>query len=139
MTSGIHPLYMSLALYDFLGHKFELENTNHVFERLSTYKGQCVLDTCRGFDMLFIYCDMLAPRIFSDTNTSLLVTLPNGKKPLLFCDTVTTRFTKIRNYPIAKRRFYTIRIDIRNNVGEPVDFEDGKVFVEIHFRKVISI
>ena len=81
---------------------------------------------------------MLAPRIIGDTNTSLLVTLPNESKQSSFGDTVTTRFTKIRYYPVAKRRFHTIRIDVLTDVGVPARFEGGKVFVEIHFRKVIN-
>jgi hypothetical protein len=138
VTTGEQPLFMTPALYDFLGHYFEPENTSRVFERLSTYKGQRVVNTHRSFDTLFIYCDMLTPRIVGDTNTSLLVTLPNESKHSAFGDTVTTRFTKIRYYPVAKRRFHTIRIDILTDVGVPAKFEGGKVFVEIHFRKVIN-
>ena len=103
VTTGNQPLFMSPALYDFLGHYFEPKNTNRVFERLLNYKGQRVVDSHRSFDTLFIYCDMLAPRIVGNTNTSLLVTLPNGSKHSSFGDTVTTRFTKIRYYPVAKR------------------------------------
>jgi hypothetical protein len=138
VTTGEQPLFMTPALYDFLGHYFEPENTSRVFERLLTYKGQRVVNTHRSFDTLFIYCDMLAPRIVGDTNTSLLVTLPNESKHSSFGDTVTTRFTKIRYYPVAKRRFHTIRIDVLTDVGVPAKFEGGKVFVEIHFRKVIN-
>ena len=135
VTTGEQPLFMSPALYDFLGHRFLPENTNRVFERLLNYKGQRVVNTHRSFDTLFIYCDALAPRIVGDSNSSLLISLPNGGKRVEFGDTVNTRFTKIRYYPVAKRRLNTIRIDIRTDVGTPAKFEGGKVFVEIHFRK----
>ena len=129
---------MSPALYTFLGHDFVPKSENGVFERLTTYKGLHIIDTRRSFDTLFIYCDTLAPRIVGDTNSSLLVTLSNSGKRVMFGETVTTRFSKIRYYPVAKRRFHTIRIDVRTNVGIPVKFESGKVFVELHFRKVIN-
>jgi hypothetical protein len=137
MTTGNYPLYMSQNLHDFLGHEFEPKPKNRVFERITTYNGKHVVDTHRGFDTLFIYCDTLTPRIVGDTNTALLVTLPNGSKRT-FGDTVNSRFSKIRYFPVAKRRFHTIRIDIRTDIGTPVKFEGGKVFVELHFRKVIN-
>ena len=135
ITTGTYPLHMSPALYAFLGRDFEPKSENGIFERLTTYKGLRVIDTRRSFDTLFIYCDTLAPRIVGDTNSSLLVTLPNGGKRVLFGDTVTTRFTKIRYYPVAKRRFHTIRIDVRTNVGIPVKFKGGKVFCRTSFSK----
>ena len=135
VTTGDQPFFLSPALYDFLGHDFEPKNTSRFFARLSTYKGQRVVNTHRSFDTLFIYCDALAPRIVGNSNSSLLITLPNRGKHVQFGDTVNTRFTKIRYYPVAKRRLNTIRIDVRTDVGSPVKFEGGKVFVEMHFRK----
>ena len=48
VTTGNHSVYMSLALYDFLGHYFEPKNKNRVFERLSSYEGQRVVDSHRS-------------------------------------------------------------------------------------------
>ena len=138
ITTGTYPLHMSPALYAFLGRDFEPKSENGIFEKSTTYKGLRVIDTRQSFNTLFIYCDTLAPRIVGDTNSSLLVTLPNGGKRVLFGDTVTTRFTKIMYYPVAKRRFHTIRIDVRTDVCAPAKFEGGKVFVELHFGKVIN-
>ena len=138
MRTGHYPLHMSLGLFSFLGHDFEPKPKNGVFKRITSYEGRRNPDNHRGFDTLFIYCDALAPRIVGDSNTSLLITLPNGGKRVQFGDTVNTRFTKIRYYTVAKRRFHTIRIDVRTDVGTPAKFEGGKVFVELHFRKVIS-
>ena len=100
MTTGSYPLHMSPALYDFLGHDFEPKTENGIFERLVTYNGQRVVDTHRGFDTLFIYRDTLVPRIVGDSNSSLLITLPNGGKRVMFGDIVYNRITKIRYYPI---------------------------------------
>ena len=110
-----------------------------MFERATTYNGLRAVGPHHGFDMLFIYCDVLTLRIVGDSNSSLLVTLPNSGKRLHFGDAVNTRFANIRYYPVAKHRFHTIRIDVRTDVGLPAKFEGGKVFVEIHFRKVINV
>ena len=138
MRTGHHPLLMSPGLLSFLGHEFDPKPENGVFNRITTFEGQRVVDTHRGFDTLFIYCDALTPRIVGDSNSSLLITLPNGGKRVMFGDIVNNRITKIRYYPVSKRRFHSIRIDIRTDIGAQARFEGGKVFVELHFRKVKS-
>ena len=85
---------------------------------------------------MFIYCDALDTRVIGDISASLLATLPNSHRHLVFVDVVTTRLTKIRYYPVAKRGFHTIRIDIRTVVGEAVGFEDGKVLLICIFEKL---
>ena len=40
---------------------------------------------------------------------------------------------------MAKQRFHTIRIDVQTDVGESMNFEGEKVFVEIDFRKCVDI
>ena len=119
---------MSPSLIAFLGHEFEPKPENGYFEKLTTFNGQHVVDTHRSFDTLFIYCDALAPRIVGDANSSLLITLPNGSKRSVFGDTVNTRFIKIRYYPVAKRRFHTIRIDVQTDVGSPAQIRRRKSF-----------
>ena len=138
LTAGRKALRMTRGLLTFLGEEFEPKPESGLFERSTTYKGLRAVGPRHGFDTLFIYCDVLAPRIVGDSNSSLLVTLPNGGKRLHFGDAVNTRFANIRYYPVAKHRFHTIRIDVRTDVGLPAKFEGGKVFVEIHFRKVIN-
>ena len=136
LKGGIYDLQMSSSLIDFLGHEFEPKPENRVFKRITTYNSLHTVASHRGFDTLFIYCDALAPRIVGDSNSSLLISLPNVNKRSLFGDVVNNRIVKIRYFPVAKRRFHTIRIDVRTDVATPVRFEGGKVFVELHFRKV---
>ena len=105
-------------------HKFDYET--HVFETNKIYYGQCMIDEQHDFDNIFIYCVILEPRIVGDTNTSLLVTLENPTNLYSFSETVTTRLSKIRYYPIAKRQFHTIRIDFSTDIGNLVKFQGGK-------------
>ena len=98
-----------------------------------------MIDEHRGFDTVFIYCDVIEPRVVGDTTATLLVYLVNASKCFSFGDTVSTRFPKIRYYPVSKHRFYTIRIDIRTDISTAIKFQGGKVFVELHFQKVVSM
>ena len=80
VTTGNHSLYMSPALYDFLGRYFKPKNPNRVFKRSSIYRGQRVLDIRRSFNMLFIDYDILAPRIVRDTHTHLFSCISTKRK-----------------------------------------------------------
>ena len=77
-------------------HKFDYES--HVFETNKTYYGQCMIDEQCDFDTIFIYCDILEPRIVGDTTTSLLGTLENPTNFYSFSETITTRFFGIYIY-----------------------------------------
>jgi hypothetical protein len=139
LKGGVYDLRMSSSLIAFLGHEFDQKILeNGVFKREKIYNSLHTVASHRGFDTLFIYCDALAPRIVGDSNASLLITLPNANKRSLFGDVINNRITKIRYFPVAKRRFHTIRIDIKTDVATPVRFEGGKVYIELHFRKVKS-
>ena len=99
VITGNLPLYMSPALYNFLAHYFELKNENWVFESLKSYKGQRLVDTHCSFDTLFIYFDTLAPRIVGDSNSSLLITLPNGSKRSMMTEEVVSNALELFSKP----------------------------------------
>ena len=126
---------MSQALYDFLGNGFKPRNLSWVFNPLKNYMDEQVVDEYRDFDTMFIYCDVIDSRVFGDATALLLATLPNSNRHMSFGDVVTTRFVKIRYYPVAKCRFHTTRIDVRTDVSRPVGFEGGQVFVELLISK----
>ena len=132
---------MSQALYDFLGHRFKPSNPSWIFNPLKSYIGERVVTSIGVLTqclILFICCDVLYSRVVGNTMASLLATLPNSNRCMSLGDVVTTTSVKTRYYPVAKCRFHTIRIDVRTDISQPVRFEGGKVFVEFHFRKVIS-
>ena len=97
-----------------------------------------VIDEHGWFDTVFIFGDVIEPRVDGYTTASLLVTMVNTSTHFLIGDTVSTRFAKMRYYPVAKHRFQTIRIGICTDVGTAIEFQGGTVFVKLYFRKVIS-
>ena len=75
-----------------------------------------------NIDTMFIYCCVLDSKVVANTTASLLATLPNGNRCFLFNDKVTSPSTKMRYYPVAKRCFHTIQIDILTYFETPVAF-----------------
>ena len=96
--------------------------------------GSRVVDIDQSFCGLFVYCNVVEPRIVGDTTTSLLRIVPvnhddRGKN-------VTRTYEKIFYCPVATKNFSSIEILIRDDTGQAVSFEFGKVTVTLHFRKV---
>ncbi len=81
---------------------------------------------------IYVYCDIVEPQIVGDTNAQLLKTIPVEGK---FGDVIAKTFTNIQYVPIQTKSFENIEILLRNNTGEPVPFERGKVVSALHFRQ----
>ena len=127
---------LSWELLQFLGGEFNPKVQHLVaFDKATTYTGLNVIQYKRACHNLYIYCDLVQPRPVGDSQVSLLSVVPNPTGGL-FGDTVVQRFENIRYFPLAKSRFDTVKIDIMSDIGERIPFEDGKVFIELHLRKV---
>ena len=112
------------ALYVFLGYK-------DTQVRKDT-KTAFVSDINQGFYSLFVYTDILEHRPVGDITAPLLRVIPvTGYQG----DVITKIYENIQYFPIQKKQFDTIEIDIRTDMGKPVKFKNGKVLVTLHFRK----
>ena len=88
-----------------------------------------VMDPC---DSLFIYCDVLEPRVVGDSQVSLLRIVPvEGKHGEL----VTRIFENVHYVRVQRKHFQTIKIYIRDHTGKRVPFEQGTVYMTLHFRQ----
>ena len=124
------------ALIEFMGGTFHPQPLDgYIFLKNTTYSGQRVIDYQRACHNLYVYCDLVEPRTVGDTQVSLLTTLANPSGGS-FGDTIVKRFDTIRYLKLGKNRFDTVKVDILSDFGKPIPFEDGKVFVELHLRKV---
>ena len=65
----------------------------------------------------------------------LLAVLPNQTEEI-FGSIITRRFHNVRYVKVNKKYFDVINIDIRDDMGRPIRFQGGKVFVELHFHPV---
>ena len=124
------------TLVEFLGRKFTPEpKEGCIFEKSTTYIGRNAIDYQRVCHNLYAYCDLVESRTVGDTQVSLLTTLASPIRGS-FGDTIVKTFDSIRYYKLGKNRFDTVKIDIVSDFGKHIPFEDGKVFIELHLRKV---
>ena len=81
---------------------------------------------------IFIYSNLIQSQIVGNTLTPLLnvVTVQGGPG-----DLVCTRFDKSHYKPVLRKHFSDIHISLRNDQGEPIRFEKGKVIVTLHLRR----
>ena len=82
-----------------------------------------VVDMSRGFESLYVYTNVVAPRVVGDSLVPLLRIVPlSGRQG----NTVSQIFQKTQYVPVLCKEFGTIEIDIRDDTGRPVPFERGK-------------
>jgi hypothetical protein len=84
------------------------------------------------FTSIYTYCDIVQPQIVGDTNAQLLRSIPVEGK---YGDIVSKTFTNIQYVPVQTKSFGDIQILLRNDMGDPVPFERGKVITTLHFRQ----
>jgi len=97
--------------------------------------GNKIADINEGFHSIHVYCDLLEPRVVGDVFAPLLSVIPiqgyNG-------DYIHQRYENIHYHPLLTKNlknFCEIRITLRDDPGEKVKFESGKVIVTLHLRK----
>ena len=88
-----------------------------------------VMDPC---DSLFIYCDMLEPRVVGDSQVSLLRIVPVEGK---YGELVTRIFENVHYVRVQWKHFQTIEIYMRDRTRKWVPFEQGTVYMTLHFRQ----
>ncbi|KAK7476314.1 hypothetical protein BaRGS_00008841 [Batillaria attramentaria] len=95
------------------------------------YISKHVVDLTDGLDNLWVYSDVVAHRIVGDSKVPLLRVLPVPKNS---SDQLHHAFENIHYFPVGRRVFNAVEIDIRDTTGRPVPFERGQVIVTLHFR-----
>ena len=81
---------------------------------------------------IYTYCDIIQPQIVGDTSAQLLRSIPVEGK---YGDIITKTFTNIQYVPVQTKSFGDVKILLRNDTGDPVPFERGKVITTLHFRQ----
>ena len=81
---------------------------------------------------IYVYCDIVEPRIIGDAMAPLLRVVPvTGHHG----DNVAVTYQNIHYIPVQKKNFQDLEINLRDDTGELVPFERGKLTVTLHFRK----
>ena len=84
---------------------------------------------------IYVYCDIVEPQVVGDTSAQLLRSIPAKGK---FGDVIAKTFTNIQYVPIQTKSFEDVEVLLRNDMGDPVPFEHGKVIITLHFKQKSS-
>ena len=80
---------------------------------------------------IYIYCDLIEPRIVGHVMAPLLGVVSHQDTT---SKEVTKRYEKLQYHPVIKKNFNNIHISLRDDQGDFIPFEQGKVIVTIHLR-----
>src|SRR5437899_12678347 len=85
-----------------------------------------------GVHVMYVYSDVLECVPVGDTMTPLLRIVEIGGQK---SEMVHIQYDQPRYVPLQKKEFDSIEVDIRDDLGEKISFDSGKVIVTLHFRK----
>jgi hypothetical protein len=109
-----------------------LKNTS--YENV-TFGGEHSCDLQAGIHALYIYCDLLQFTHVGDIKAPLLRVVDSGGEA---GDVVTRYYERPRYVPLQKKNFDSVEIVIRDDLGEKIQFENGKVLLTLHFRRAYN-
>jgi len=92
-------------------------------------------DLQAGIHALYIYCDLLQFTHVGNIKAPLLRVVDSGGET---GDVVTRYYERPRYIPLQKKNFDSIQIVIRDDLGEKIQFENGKVLLTLHFRRAYN-
>ncbi len=97
-----------------------------------TVKSSNTCDIEGGLHSLYVYCDVLECVSVGDTLAPLLrIVEISGQRG----EMIHIQYDQPRYVPLQKKEFDSIEIDIRDDLGENISFDSGKLIVTLHFRK----
>ena len=85
-----------------------------------------------GNQMLYVYTDIIRGQYYGDIVAPILQTVTVRRDHGTF---ISKHFERPHYIPLNKSNFDTIDINIRDEVGDLVAFEHGKVNITLHFRR----
>ena len=100
-------------------------------------KGACivqrVVDISATIHAIYVYCDIVKSSVVGDSFSKLLrvVSVPNAG----FGETIQKIYDQPQFFPLEKKEFQTIEIDIKDDTGTTLKFDSGRVIIVLHFRK----
>ena len=123
-----HEVAFSEALGEMLGFRSRTENKWYLNLSVAEFKA----DLRHGFYTLYVYCSLCEAQVVGDYYVPLLRTVAiQGQDG----DLVMKTYTEPHYVPVNTSKFDTIEINIKDDTGQDVPFESGKVLCKLHFRQ----
>jgi hypothetical protein len=91
------------------------------------------MDLNVSVNALYVYCDIVKSSVVGDTYSKLLrvVNIPRSD----FGDNLQRIYEQPLYFPLEKREFESIEIDVKDDAGETLKFDGGRITSILHFRK----
>ena len=105
---------------------------NHTTIRASDEKGFTLALPETGNQYFYVYTDIIKSQYHGDVVVPVLRTVTVKGEHGSY---VSKNFERPRYVPLDKKIFDTISINIRDEAGDLVAFEHGKVIITLHFRR----
>ena len=81
---------------------------------------------------LYVYCNLAESVPVGDVEAPLLrVVSAKGKNG----EMQQRNFDQLRYIPLQKKHFDSVEVFIRDDLGNPIPFESGKLLVTLHFKR----
>ena len=84
---------------------------------------------------IYVYCDIVQPRIVGDTVVPLIGVIPTTEKTSGMHETV-HEVENIHYIPIQIKSFQKVKVLLRSSTYEPIPFEYGRAAITLHFKPV---
>ena len=87
-----------------------------------------------GFYHMWLYCNIISALSHPDKNVPILRIIPVRNKN---DDYIIEMFKKVYYAPLITNTFSSISFELRDSTGKLVAFENGEIFLKLHFRKTL--
>lgn len=96
------------------------------------YYSPCENQSENKFDFVFLYCDLIKPRIMASQYYQCLKVFPATRNEQII------NFRKIEYYPVQLTDFNSISIALLNDLGEKIDYESSinPTMVTLRFKRL---
>ena len=108
---------------NYIGHEYQ--------EYLITYADHPP-DMNAGMYALMVHCDIVAPQLVGNTYANLLRIVPVSGR---FNENINTIYNDEQYVSVMQKNLDSIEININDDSGKIVNFQFGRTFLTLHFRK----
>jgi hypothetical protein len=121
----------SLTISKRLAYMLGFQDNNIILNGQFT-EAKYMPDLSAGMNALFVYCGIIQPQLVGNCYVPLLrIVHVEGKHG----SSIEKSFFNRQYVPVVVKDFQHIRIDIKTDTDQFIDFESGKVTVVLHFRR----
>ena len=96
------------------------------------YSDDVINTNLNTVNSLYIYSDICEYQLIGDTEAPILQVVSTIDSKVDYVEKI---FDSPHYIPLARNNLENIEIDIRCDLGKPIQFQSGKVIVKLHFRK----